>query len=69
VHILVTNARDIGRFARFEEFTDDEWTDIFNPGPPANSLLRRAFLGSWVAFLALASRVEATGTDSAHRPD
>jgi hypothetical protein len=30
---------------------------------------REQVLGSWVAFLALASRVEATGADSAHWRD
>jgi 3-oxoacyl-[acyl-carrier protein] reductase len=30
VHILVNNAGGIGRFAAFEDLTDDEWLAIFN---------------------------------------
>jgi 3-oxoacyl-[acyl-carrier protein] reductase len=30
IHILVNNAGGVGRFATFEELTDDEWIDAFN---------------------------------------
>ncbi len=29
IHVLVNNAGGIGRFAPFEELTDDEWLDVF----------------------------------------
>jgi 3-oxoacyl-[acyl-carrier protein] reductase len=46
VHILVNNAGGIGRFAAFEDLTDDEWIEIFNLNVLSAVRMTRAVLPS-----------------------
>src|ERR1700733_3041965 len=44
VHVLINNAGGIGRFATFEQLSDEEWTEIMNLNIFSAVRMRRAVL-------------------------